>query len=45
MLINGEYEAGYYNVEFNGSKLSSGIYYYRLEAGKYVSTKKMIMMK
>ena len=36
---------GSYNVDFNVSKLSSGVYFYRIDAGKYVSAKKMILLK
>jgi hypothetical protein len=37
--------AGDYSVLFNADKLPSGIYYYTLTAGKYSSTKKMVLMK
>jgi glycosidase len=36
---------GTYEVEFNGSNLSSGIYFYELRAGDYLSAKKMLMVK
>ena len=38
-------DAGYYKVEFNGSNLTSGIYYYKLESGNFTGTKKMVMLK
>ena len=38
-------EAGYYTVEFNGSRYASGVYYYKLESGNFVSTKKMVLLK
>jgi hypothetical protein len=44
-LVNEEKLAGRYQVEFDGSDLSSGIYFYKLEAGNYSSVKKMILMK
>jgi len=44
-LINGENTAGYYEIKFDASVLASGIYFYRLQAGDYVETKKMILMK
>ena len=37
--------AGTYNFEFDGSGLSSGVYFYRLVAGDFISTKKMILTK
>ncbi|MBS4028348.1 MAG: T9SS type A sorting domain-containing protein [Ignavibacteriales bacterium] len=44
-LVNGYEEAGYKSVEFDASKLSSGIYFYKMVAGKYVATKKLAVMK
>jgi len=44
-LVNNEQDAGYYEVNFDGSRYASGVYIYRLVAGDYVSTKKMIMIK
>ena len=37
--------AGSYQVDWNASNYSSGVFFYRLEAGDYVSTKKMILIK
>jgi flagellar hook assembly protein FlgD len=39
-LINEEKEAGFYEVQFNGSNLSSGIYFYEIDAGEYKTSKK-----
>ena len=44
-LVNGEQNPGTYAAPFNASNLSSGIYFYRLSAGSFVSTKKMILIK
>jgi predicted GH43/DUF377 family glycosyl hydrolase len=44
-LVNEEKPAGNYNVEFKASRLPSGIYFYRLQAGNFVETKKMLLIK
>ncbi|MEJ5306045.1 MAG: T9SS type A sorting domain-containing protein, partial [Ignavibacteria bacterium] len=45
-LINGEkINAGYHSVKVDGSKLTSGVYIYKLTAGDFVSVKKMVLMK
>ena len=44
-LVNEEQQPGYYEVQFNGNSLASGLYIYRLNAGSYVSVKKMLMVK
>jgi len=45
VLVNESKAPGYYNVQFDGSKLSSGIYFYRLESNGLVQTKRMMMVK
>ncbi|MBE2226294.1 MAG: T9SS type A sorting domain-containing protein, partial [Ignavibacteria bacterium] len=45
VLVNGELKAGSYKFDFNASDLASGIYFYKLTAGNFVSTKKMILVK
>ena len=44
-LVDEEKSVGSYEVEFNGVELTSGIYFYRLQAGDYIETKKMILIK
>ena len=44
-LVNEEKPAGNYKVEFDRSNLSSGIYFYNLRAGEFVSTKKLVLIK
>lgn len=44
-LVTEEKEAGNYDIDFNASTLSSGVYFYRLQAGDFVQTRKMILIK
>ncbi len=44
-LVNEQELPGTHEVRFNGSGISSGVYFYRLEAGEYVATKKFVLLK
>ncbi len=44
-LVNGRQDAGVYNLSLNAATLSSGIYFYRLQSGNFVQTKKMMLVK
>lgn len=44
-LINEYKEAGYYETSFDASSFSSGVYFYKLQAGSLISVKKMLLSK
>ena len=44
-LVNEQKTAGRYEVNFNASSLASGIYIYKIQAGSFIDTKKMILLK
>ena len=44
-LVNGDLSAGKHNVTFNASNLASGVYFYKLIAGDFVSVKKLMLVK
>jgi len=44
-IVNEQLNAGSYEVNWEGTKYTSGVYYYRLNAGEFVETKKMILVK
>jgi hypothetical protein len=44
-LVNEEQKAGYKSVEWNASNVASGVYFYRIHAGDFVESKKLILLK
>jgi photosystem II stability/assembly factor-like uncharacterized protein len=45
ILVNEKRDAGVHEVRFDGSGLSSGVYFYRLQAGTYVETRKLLVLR
>jgi len=45
VLVNGDLKAGTYSADWNASGSASGVYFYKLESGDFVQTKKMILVK
>jgi hypothetical protein len=45
VLVDGEYDSGIYRINWNAPQFASGIYFYRLEAGDFVTTKKLMLIK
>ncbi len=45
ILVNEVKQAGYYTVDFNGSHLSSGVYFYKIQSGDFSSVKRMVLIK
>ena len=44
-LINDEMNSGSHKITFNASDLSSGVYYYKIQAGEFQSVKKMLLLQ
>ena len=44
-LVKEEKAAGNYEVTFDASELTSGVYFYSLQSGNFIDTKKMILIK
>jgi len=44
-LVNERQNAGNHSVQFNASNLPSGLYFYKMEAGTYRDTKKLLLLK
>ncbi len=45
MLVNGYQQPGEHSVRFNAAGLPSGVYFYRIQAGRFTSTKKMLLLR
>lgn len=45
ILINKKFSTGFHSFNFSSYELTSGIYFYRMEAGEFTSTKKMVLMR
>ena len=44
-LINGEMDAGHHEVRFDGSRLASGVYFYRIQAGAFIGVKRLALVR
>ncbi len=44
-IIDGTLSAGYYSVPFNATRIASGVYFYRMRAGDFVQTRKLLILK
>jgi hypothetical protein len=45
LILNEEQDAGYYELNFDASQLSTGVYFYQIKAGSFIKTKKMLLIK
>jgi hypothetical protein len=44
-LVDGRMEAGFHQVTFDASRLTSGVYFYRIQAGSFSETKRLVLLK
>jgi len=45
ILVNGQQPKGNYEIEFNATELTSGVYFYKIQTGDFVDTRKMILLR
>ncbi|NUM63620.1 MAG: T9SS type A sorting domain-containing protein [Ignavibacteriaceae bacterium] len=45
LLVDEYKNAGTYSIEFNASRFASGVYFYQLQSGRFIETKKMILLR
>ena len=44
-VLNGQKQAGPHQVNFSAKDLATGVYFYRLQSGEYMSTRKLVVVK
>jgi hypothetical protein len=44
-LVDGNQDAGYHEAKFDGSNLASGVYFYRIHAGSFIQSKKLLLLR
>jgi hypothetical protein len=45
VLVNERRDAGVHEVKFDGSNLASGVYFYRIQAGDFVQSKRLLLLR